>query len=140
MAEMDKGDEAGEVQAGRRGPSHLPDTAMGMGTVVGTVCYSLSGAANWLLATGYWLLATGYWLLATGYWLLATGYWLLATGCKAGHFAALVQLLHSSLGPRGMGSTLFGGVWWCSTRWLVATSHDVLSHLAFGYGEAVEKK
>ncbi|KAH3926703.1 hypothetical protein JI435_304100 [Parastagonospora nodorum SN15] len=119
MAEMDKGDEAGEVQAGRRGPSHLPDTAMGMGTVVGTVCYSLSGAANWLLATGYWLLATG---------------------CKAGHFAALVQLLHSSLGPRGMGSTLFGGVWWCSTRWLVATSHDVLSHLAFGYGEAVEKK
>ncbi|KAH4134671.1 hypothetical protein HBH45_160720 [Parastagonospora nodorum] len=36
MAEMDKGDEAGEVQAGRRGPSHLPDTAMGMGTVVGT--------------------------------------------------------------------------------------------------------
>jgi hypothetical protein len=51
MAEMGKGDEAGEVRAGRRGPSHLPDTAMGMGTVVGTVCYSLSAA----LQTGYWL-------------------------------------------------------------------------------------
>jgi hypothetical protein len=28
-------------------------------------------------------------------------------------FAALVQLLHGEPGPRGIGSTLFGGVEWC---------------------------